>query len=357
MKINNPVLNIQINNNNCNISGNNALFIEGGGTKGVSAIGVLQCLMTYNNFFNIQNVKIFGGTSVGSYLALALALGYTPDDFNNFVDNLKLEKLIDPPYLFIFSVSRLLYYNYLYNDYGRIEIIKLIIKIKFDDIVKDLIESGIILNANFSPELLTFGDLIKLKNYKPNIYKDLIINTVDISRNEQIFMTTLEPDLWSDIKIMDALLASSAIPFVFKSQEFYYDISNNKYTKNKSENCLSCTFIDGGVSTNNPLDYFLINRELYKDYNLFLIKFSVEKSYIFINNLFSLTSRLLEYLITGKNDIKTDMIEKEHCVNSIIIELTSGTLDIYTKNEIQNIIKSCFSKFMLQMKNLQSTLN
>jgi predicted acylesterase/phospholipase RssA len=77
----------------------NAFFIEGGGTKGVYAIGILKYLFDNNPHFSLADVNIFGGTSVGSYLATALSLGFQKDDMIEISKIIDISKLIDSKYI------------------------------------------------------------------------------------------------------------------------------------------------------------------------------------------------------------------------------------------------------------------
>lgn len=311
-----------------------AFFIEGGGTKGFYAIGVLKYLFEDNPYINLSDVKIFGGTSVGSYLATALSLGYNKNDIIDVTDKIDLGNLIDPSYMFMITSYRFLSRGYLYNDDGRKKIIETIISQKIESINKHL-------ELNIRENDLTIGHLKILVERYPDVYKHLIVNTVDINTNEQLFMTSLNDD-FLDIKIIDALLASSTIPFVFKPVILYQDINTKKYSYIKTTNSTVNNLVDGGVSTNNPLDFFLLNNKIYDNYHLWLLKFTDIPVYIKINGTLSLLKQLVSYLIGGKNDVKMELIEEMYKINCINLHSKGGTLEIYTHQQIVDIINEVY---------------
>lgn len=339
----------------------NAFFIEGGGTKGVYAIGILKYLFENNPYFNINDVELFGGTSVGSYLAAALSIGYDKNDIESIVKIIDIGSLIDSKYMFMVTLYRFTTQGYLYDDTGRESIVKEIINHKLDDINHNLGFTGSNkLNANN----LRFSHLrLLIKNF-PHIYKHLLVNTIDINRGKEIIITTLE-EKWDNIKLLDALLASSAIPFIFKPTTLYHNPTTNTYSYDKVEDSLpsftlspneqvkvgDCLpsfttniLVDGGTCMNNPLDYFLLNEEKYSNYNLWLLKFTSQPEYVNINGTFSLLKQLVDYLVSGKNNIKMELIHENYNISTINLHSNAGTLDIYTQDQIKQIIDDIYNQ-------------
>lgn len=313
----------------------NAFFIDGGGTKGPYAVGVFRYLFEKNPYLNLADVDIFGGTSVGSYLATALSIGYDKNDFITMSKTMDISNLVDSKYLFMITIWRFIRLNYLYDDKGRESIVQMIIDAKIDAMCEHL-------GRNVSSTDITIGDLKQLINTYPDIYKHLIVNTVDISANEQIFMTTLDSKS-DNIKLFDALLASSSIPFVFRPSIFYRS-PEGQYGYEQKPGYTTNTFIDGGVCTNNPLDYFLLNEKKFKQYDLWLLEFTKEPTYTNVYGFMSLLEQLIDYLITGKNDVKMDLVKKHYQINTINLCLRSGTLDICTKEQIQATIEEIYEE-------------
>lgn len=314
-------------------------LIDGGGTKGIYALGVFKYLFEDNPYVNLNDIELFGGTSVGSYLATALSFGYKKDDIMELSKQVDLNNLTDGKYLFILTIFRFLTHGYMYNYNGRKNIIKQILEFKLNTIKEHL---NIPFNQKFMYDDLTFKHLRILVSTYPKIYKHLLINTVDLSRGMQIFMTTME-EKWDDIKIIDALLASSSIPYVFELVKIYYDPINDKYCYQKSPNYTLNTLADGGTSTNNPYEYFLINNNL-SDYKIWMLEFTKQPKYVNINNGTILLTELVEFWIYGKNHIALEILDEKYDINIINLHLTAGTLDIYTQEQIHNIINKIYDE-------------
>lgn len=317
----------------------NMFFIDGGGTKGVYAIGVIKYLFDENPYLDLTNVNIFGGTSVGSYIATALSFGYTSEDIVSVAEIIDLSKLIDNKYLFMVTACRFMMYGYLYNNDGRMDIITKILSYKLNNIKNHL---GITDN-NFKPNDLTFAHLKKLINLYPAIYKDLIVNTVDISRGQQVFPTTLN-DKWNDIKIVDALMASSAIPIVFDHSTLYYYPETDRYGYAKTNASLQSFFVDGGMATNNPMDYFLYNYDQYTDYKMWILKFDNLPPYVKIDGLFDYLNQIINYFISSKHDVKRDLLENMYQINSINLHVKNSVMKIYTHKQVTDIIDQIYQK-------------
>lgn len=311
----------------------NAFFIEGGGTKGVYGLGVIKYLFDdTEKYFDIEKVDLFGGTSVGSFFALALSIGFTSADIDQLVKEIDLTNLIDSKCMLPITIARFIKNGYLYNDTGRLDIINKIIGAKIQDICTDL-------NKNITIDSFTLGDLRTLAETN-NKYTHLIVNCVDINRSDQIFFTTLE-NKYDNIKIVDILLASSSIPLVFKPVKLYED-ANGTYTYVKDPSYTVHTLIDGGTATNNPLDYFLLNEELAAEYKLWMMRFSKVPDYVDITGTFQLIGHLFEYLVSEKNDTKLELLENKYKLNIIDLHVKESALKLYTKSEVAQIVADIY---------------
>ncbi len=337
-----------INNKSRTTNNENILFIEGGGTKGVFALGILKYLFEPNPYVDLSKINTVGGTSIGSFFAAALSLGYDSIDLQKISEMIDISKIFDNSYLMIPLVYRFISKGYLYDDTGRRDLIQKIINVKIDKIKKHLGRNDI-----FEASDLTFGHLKKLIDDYPTVYKNLIINAVDINKSDQIFFTTLD-DNSSNIRIIDAILASSSIPFVFKTIELHSKISSNVYHYHKSSNATTNNLIDGGVSTNNPLDYVLLNPTKFQNHTLWLIKFSYEPSYTKIHGTIDMLKHLANYLISGKNDVKMNLIEDQFNINTINLNSTAGTLDFYNQQQIQKIMNEVYQLCLEQKIKFES---
>ncbi|BCS83441.1 putative patatin phospholipase [Cotonvirus japonicus] len=318
----------------------NAFIIEGGGTRGIYAVGVIECLFDDNKYLNLNDVDIFGGTSVGSFFATALSLGYKKQDFLEYIKFFDLSKFIDSKYLFMITAYRFFSKGYMYDDAERQNIVKKILNLKIQTIREHL---GIDFEDKFEGSDITFGHLKKLIKSHPSIYKNLLINSVDVSREEQVFMTTLD-DNSDDIKLYDAILASSSFPLVFTPTTLYYNNRTKKYQYDNTNDTSKNTLVDGGVANNNPMDYLLLNNERFNNYNLWLLRFTSSAHHTDVNDNITLIKQIIDFLFSGGKKSNAKLIHEKYQVNTINLNVTAKTFDTYTNQQIQKIAKDTFQQ-------------
>ena len=287
----------------------------------------------------LDTVSLFGGTSIGSYISAGLSLGCRENDFEQISKLIDIADLTDRGYLFAYTMYRFGRYGYLYDDAGRRKVISIILNQRSAQIKQHL---NISLDTKYDVMNLTIGELRKLIETHPDVYRHLIVNTVDLNRNHQLFITTLT-NKWDQIKLSDALLASSALPFIFKPVTLYYDSTTDIYSYIPTATSTLDQLIDGGVSTNNPLDYFLIN-DNHHEYDLWLLIFSSPPNFIPMPTAYSMLTCLVNYLISGKNDIKSSFIYSHYKINTINLHSSASTLDYYSQAQIQQIITNIYNE-------------
>ncbi len=137
------------------------LVLSGGGARGIMHIGVLKALDEQG-----INVKAISGVSSGGVVAAFYANGYTPDEIFTFFKNLGFFDFFKPA----FSLKGLLNIN---------------------------------------------GLSKKLSNYLPETFDQLKIPISITATN----IVKAEAKVFKEGKLIPALLASSAIPFIFKPVE------------------------------------------------------------------------------------------------------------------------------------------
>lgn len=324
-------MSVTINLNNCKISNSNkkAFIFEGGGTKGIYSIGLLKYLFTDENApIKLSDIYIFGGTSVGSYIAAALSLGYTIKELDGLTDDINISKLIDPWYYLPLTLTRLARYGYLYDSIGRTIVLDSLFKQIISGLKKDL-------NENISHKEITFGHLKTLIKMFPKKYKHLLINAVDLNNNEQIFFTTLNENS-DNLTLYDALMASSAIPFAFEPTIIYRD--NKKFYSKNIGNLQKIIAIDGGTSNNNPLDYFMIDIKDYSDYDFHLLKYNSPSKYVDIKSNLTAMERIIFYWLSERNTVNMEVIGDFFNINIINLHVDKSPLYIPTNAEIKSII-------------------
>lgn len=322
--------------NNTKPKKKNAFFIGGGGTKGIYAIGVIKYFFRENSLFSLTNTEICGGTSVGSFFAAAISLGYNEIDMDMCSLHIDMQDLnvnfLQYPTMFF----RLLFKKYLYNTNVRENMITQIINQKIETLRIDLDKPQI--NATE----ITYGDLkFLIKNY-PNKYKHLIINSVDLASGKEIFFNTFESKT-DNISIYLSLLATSAFPFVFKPV-ILYENPDGTYSQESTTDSVAGYFIDGGVATNNPLDYLLENYENFLDYDLWYVKFSDKNKRKKVTNIFSSVKQIISFMLNSDDEFKLKLIKDKYNLSTLNLNLSANTFDVYDKYQIQNIINKVFEE-------------
>ena len=193
----------------------NALIFEGGGVLGISYLGIIKYLNEKNM---LKNIKKFGGSSVGSQVALLLALDYKYEELLSIMKSLPLDEFKDGNFGFIRNLYRFFVnYGYYKGDY-------------INNYYEELVEKKL------NKKNATFQDLY---NYNQNILK--ITGTCLEDNCLEIFDYINTPNL----PLSKAVQISSTIPLIFKP--IYY---NNK------------SYIDGGCLNNLPFNIFDSDTEI-----------------------------------------------------------------------------------------------
>jgi predicted acylesterase/phospholipase RssA len=157
------------------------LVISSGAIKGFLILGFLD------HHINVLDVKYFCGCSVGSYICMLLAVGYTPLEIITYLcvnDISQLFKDLNPLMLKDF--------------YGMINV----------DLMLEYIETMIKYKIGYVP---TFKQLYQ------NFEKILICPSYNISDNKKEYLSI---DTYPDMLISKACILSSNIPFLFSKAEY-----------------------------------------------------------------------------------------------------------------------------------------
>ncbi len=257
---------------------NKSIVFSGGGIKGFVYIGIIKQI---EKNYNIQTeFNEFYGTSIGALIAFLLCISYTSIELEYIFLNLDLNKLL------CIKIHKLL------NNYGIISnqnILRLLQKL--------------ILYKNIDPNI-TYDQFYKLTK------KDFGCIATQINGNSFInvfFSYKTTPH----IKIIDSLLASMNIPFVFEK----YCIESNYY-------------IDGGFTNNFPIEYANNNNQVIGCY----FKSSIDSttSNTTINSFFDYTKLLLNCIKKKYLSVQHNKLNKYHNKNNIKL--------IKIKNIVQNTI-------------------
>lgn len=186
------------------------LVFGGGGVLGFAYCGAINSLEKYGI---LCKFKRFAGSSIGSLFATLLSVGFTADDIMKVKDSLNLNKISSK--YWIFNIFNLVNYFGLHSlDPLECQFRK-ILKLKVD------------------PD-------ITLKSLFEKTGKDLVIVTSCLNRDKPVYFHHV---LYPDVKLIDALMCSVAVPFIFYPKKMNV-FGTNDY------------FIDGGIVDNYPIWVF-----------------------------------------------------------------------------------------------------
>ena len=181
------------------------LCLSSGGVYGLSYIGALDYLIN-EKILNLNNIKIFAGTSIGSIILFFIIIGYNIKEINYIIINLNFSKLQSE-----INIENLLINNGIDNG------LKIITLLKF------------FLNKKLNIDDITFKEL-QLK-YNKNF---IVIGTNFSKGEEAVFNYINTPDM----SIITAIRISISIPFIFTPVLY-----NNEY------------YVDGALTNAFPINY------------------------------------------------------------------------------------------------------
>lgn len=181
------------------------LVISGGSSSGLIILGKIQSLI-FDKKLNLNELKTFGGTSIGSVICLFLLLGFQPYEIVYKLINSNLIKTLGK-----FNILNFV------NGKGIVSL---------DDIKKEI---SIWINEKTGMENISF-DYIKKLN------KNFVCTTFNFTDNNLEYLSTNNIK-YNNMNVIDAIMMSCAIPFLFNPYNY-----NNKI------------YIDGGILDNFPVN-------------------------------------------------------------------------------------------------------
>jgi NTE family protein len=193
------------------------LTFEGGGVRGHAYAGAIKQL---DDMGYLKNFKRFSGTSVGALFAAMLAADFTSDEILCVKDRLNFSEF--SPTLSLRSLYGV------WDEFGINSIHDL--SLQFRDILKDRVD----------PEI-SLSDLFKKTG------KELVIVTCCVSREKAVY---LHHALFPEVRLIDAMIASVSVPYIFKPSIFNW-LGTDDY------------YVDGGIVDNYPLWVFNDLEKLY----------------------------------------------------------------------------------------------
>jgi predicted acylesterase/phospholipase RssA len=181
------------------------LMFGGGGIRGIAYIGVIRYL---EQIGLLKNIKYFNGSSIGSFYALALVLGYTAKELYSLAYIIQFDKM--------FSTSIFNFWKK--NSYSS------------DEYINKCIKN--IISYKYH-ENLSFKELFDINN------KYLTINVTNATKNIGCHMSH---ETHPNMPIWIAIRMSVSIPYIFPPVKYEDDY-----------------YIDGVISCNFP--FYLYNNQ------------------------------------------------------------------------------------------------
>jgi NTE family protein len=203
--------------------------MEGGGIRGIAYGGALAELEKQGVLAGIRRV---GGTSAGAIQAALLAVGYSPQEIIEVVNQTPVQRLNDGRLIFFGGSTRLV------KQYGWY---------RGDQFTKYL---GELLQRKTQNPSLTLGQLHALVQANPTHYRDLYTTGTNLTTQRvQVFSYESHPDL----RVADAVRISMSIPLYFRA--VLLDKQGHvvrQPTKGQAVDVL----VDGGLLANYPINLF-----------------------------------------------------------------------------------------------------
>lgn len=188
----------------CDNNTYDTIVVGGGGTKGLNMLGILHY---YWEKGNLDNIKYYSGTSIGSILVTLMNCGYKPMEIFTWVYS--QESLFD------LKASNISMWTLITQKYGLMSI----------DVIKSKIKPMILAKLEYIP---TFRELYEATKC------ELHITVTNVTQKREVFLSYKN---YPDMSVLDAIGMSCAIPGLFSKIEFEGEV-----------------YLDGGLLNNLPIE-------------------------------------------------------------------------------------------------------
>ncbi|AUB80453.1 hypothetical protein THSYN_05490 [Candidatus Thiodictyon syntrophicum] len=216
------------------------LVFSGGGILGIAYVGAMMAL---DGLHVRQHIENYAGASAGAINALFGALDYTPDELNQEMQKMDFRKLLDTWLRFnlIKTISGRGRCHWLCDTIPWL-LIPLSVWI-FDGICRGRVVErwleGVV--SNKLKEKYGVGSECSFKQLKEKTGKGLFVLGCELNTRK---FAVFSPDDTPDVRVVDAVVASMSIPFIF------------------SPRCVAGkTYLDGGTTKDMPLDMDFLIRD------------------------------------------------------------------------------------------------
>ena len=241
------------------------IVIPGGGPTGFVDYGVIEYICQ-NDYIDLDSIESIHATSVGTFIGLTIAIKNDWEIYRDYMTNCHFDKIfyIDPN-----KIINILSHNNIMSD---------------DCFLKYI--SPILLANNLDVDI-TLKQFYEFSNIDFYLYA---------TRESDLSAVALSHYNYPDMKLIDAMSASGAIPFIFKPVSYKDEL-----------------FIDGGIFANTPIRQCLESKEDIQPEEVLAIVHDYNESApndVINYNLFDFAMHLLWKLITVL--LEKIINEKEH---------------------------------------------
>jgi NTE family protein len=199
------------------------LILEGAGIRGIAYAGAL---MELQNHKILDSIKRVGGTSAGAITALAVSIGYSPQEIYDIIANTDFQKFNDGKYIFLGGFHRLRkHYGWYLGE-------------TFSDWLAELIEK------KTGNKDITFSQLHEKG------FKDLYITGTSLNRQKMIVFSR---ENYPNMRVRDAIRISMSIPLYYEA--VWINSAGKIIRKPKDKKSLDL-MVDGGIIGNFPIHIF-----------------------------------------------------------------------------------------------------
>lgn len=287
------------------------LVFEGGGVLGVAFVGALRYIEA-NGI--LGGIKRLAGSSAGSFVALALTLGYTVTEISNILLELDFKQFEDDSYGVIRDLHRLK------KDYGLCK----------GDALRDWIQE--LIHNKLGTRNVTFSELYTMTG----IF--LVVTGTCLNQQKTVFFNK---DTTPDMDVSLAVRISSCIPIFFRAVRYQGDI-----------------YVDGGVLMNYPLYIFddvsdvsetlgfkLTGSNEHRDTAIIHSDIKIDSVYKFIETLISTLLLKIE-----QSSIKENYYSRTVTVNTFEMSSTDFSITTSDKHKLVESGYSCTEAFFKEGK-------
>jgi len=262
---------------------------SGGGVKAFAHIGALESIYNHN-----LELKRVGGTSAGAIVAAFIAAGYKMDELYKLIEELNVNKLLDPPKItemLPFLKWFFLYFQLGINKGNKLE----------NWIFKQLAKK----------QIYTFKDLYP--GYLKMVVSDLTLGKMVVIPDDLERVYGVKPQ---DFSVAKAVRMSAGFPFFFKPVQ----MPNKKNS--------SSIIVDGGLLSNFPL-WIFDNGEKKIDRPVLGVKLTDSLDEIYeVNEIQRAPHMLKAFLTTMKQAHDKRYISKTEESNIILVKTENvSTMD------------------------------